>query len=156
MRKYLVISALTILLVFSTLSAVNANTFDYSATSNYHGIDTPLNANVIVTATTNDPSITQVTFLWRNAADQIIFTDVVPISSGSAQSTHQPDSIGDWGVQTLFQGPDGKTKEGIELVVQTRATSFNVVPEIPLLGTAGASIAMVLGLTYRMKRKQQK
>jgi len=153
MRKYLLISILAILCAFSTIAIVHAGVYDYNVTSNYHGIDAPLGANVVVTATTTDPTITQVTFLWKNAASQIKFTDVVPISGGSAQSTHQPDSTGDWGVQTFFQGPGGTTKEGVELTVAIRATSFNVVPEIPILGTAGASVGMLFGLTYVLKRK---
>ena len=40
--------------------------------------------------------------------------------------------------------------------VARRATSFNVIPEIPIIGTAGASIAMIAGFTYKMKRKPQK
>jgi hypothetical protein len=156
MRRYLIFSTLIALFAFSLMTVVHAPpTYTYEATSNYHGIDTPLYANVIVTASTTDPSIFQVTFLWKDAAENIMFTDVVPISGGSAQSTHQPDSIGDWGVQTFFQGPDGKTKEGVELVIKTRATSFNVIPEIPLIGTAGASIAMIGGLAFKLKRKNQ-
>jgi len=155
MRRYLIFSTLIVLFAFSLMAVVYAPPiYTYEATSNYHGIDAPLYANVIVTASTTDPSIFQVTFLWKDAAENLKFTDVVPISGGSAQSTHQPDSMGDWGVQTLFQGPDGKTKEGVELVVKTRATSFNVIPEVPIIGTAGASMAMVLGLVYRMKKKK--
>jgi hypothetical protein len=155
MRRYLIFSTLIVLFAFSLMAVVYAPpTYTYEATSNYHGIDAPLYANVIVTASTTDPSIFQVTFLWKDAAENLKFTDVVPISGGSAQSTHQPDSMGDWGVQTLFQGPDGKTKEGVELVVKTRAKSFNVIPEVPIIGTAGASMAMVLGLVYRMKKKK--
>ena len=155
MRKVLLISAVTLLFMFGAVMLVQGVS-NYSVTSNYHGVDTPVGANVIVTATTDDPTITQVTFIWRNGNGDLKFTDVVAISGGTAQSTHQPDSIGDWGVQALFQGPGGKTKEGISLVVAIRATSFNVIPEIPLLGTAGASIAMVTGLAYKMKRKPQK
>ena len=155
MRKVLLLGILGTLFVFSSIAIVNANpVYTYNVTSNYHGIDTPLGATVIVTATTTDPTITQVTFLWKNAAKEMEFTDVVTISGGSAQSSHQPDSMGDWGVQTLFQGPDGTTKQGIELTVKIRATSFNVIPEIPLLGAAGASIAMLFGFAYKMKRKQ--
>ena len=155
MRKYLIISTLVVVLfMFSLMTVAYAPpAYTYNVTSNYHGVDTPLNANVVVTATTSDPTITQVTFLWKDGGGNLRYTDVVTISAGSAQSTHQPNSIGDWGVQAFFQGPDGKTKEGIALTIQIRATSFNVIPELPVLGTAGASIAMVLGLAYKMKKK---
>ncbi|MCJ7762138.1 hypothetical protein MUP38_01630 [Candidatus Bathyarchaeota archaeon] len=39
--------------------------------------------------------------------------------------------------------------------VARKATSFFVVPETPLIGTAGASIAMFAGLAVKMKRKPQ-
>ena len=156
MRKALLVSAVTLLFMYGAVMLVYAAAYDYSVTSNYYGVVTPVGANVIVTATTDDPTITQVTFIWRNGNGDLKFTDIVPVSGGTAQSSHQPDSIGDWGVQALSQGPGGKTKEGISLVVEIRATSFNVIPEIPLLGTAGASIAMVTGLAYKMTRKPKK
>jgi hypothetical protein len=155
MRKSLLISAIAVLCVFAGVMTVYAKTYAYSVTSNYHGKETPLGATVIVTATTDDPTVFAVTFLWKNAAEEIKFTDVIPVSGGTAQSSHQPNSLGDWGVQALFQGPSGKTKQDVNLVVAIRATSFNVVPEIPLIGTAGASIAMFAGLAVQMKRKPQ-
>jgi hypothetical protein len=157
MRKYLTLGTLAVLFAFSLIAVAYATPeYTYLVTSNYHGVDTPLGADVTVTATTNDPTITQVTFLWKDAAKNLRFTDVVPVVDGTAQSTHQPDSVGDWGVQALFQGPDGTTKEGVDLVMGIRATSFFVIPEIPLLGTAGASVAMILGLAYMMKRRTLK
>jgi hypothetical protein len=155
MRKSLLISAIAVLCVFAGVMTVYAKTYAYGVTSNYHGKETPLGATVIVTATTDDPTVFAVTFLWKNAAEEIKFTDVIPVSGGTAQSSHQPNSLGDWGVQALFQGPSGKTKQDVNLVVAIRATSFNVVPEIPLIGTAGASIAMFAGLAVKMKRKPQ-
>ena len=47
-----------------------------------------------------------------------------------------------------------KQKKAIALTVQIKA-AFYVIPEIPLIGTADASIAIMLGLTiFRVKRKQ--
>ena len=148
----ILLSLIATVLAFS-FTAIAYAVSDYSVTSNFHGIDTPLGANVVVTATTTDTSVYQVTFLWKNAAKEIENTEVVLVSGGTAQSTYQPDSIGDWGVQVLFQGLDGTTKQGIEEVVAIRATSFNVIPEIPLLGTAGIAVAMALGLAYKTKEK---
>jgi hypothetical protein len=55
----------------------------------------------------------------------------------------------------LFQGPDGKTKEGIEEVVSIKATSFFVVPDIPVIGTLGATGAALLGLILFNARKKR-
>jgi hypothetical protein len=152
---YLTLCATVAFLALTFITTAHAVS-NYSVTSNFHGTDTPLGADVTVTATTNDATVYQVTFLWKDASKTVRFTDVVAVSGGIATSTHQPNSLGDWGVQALFQGPDGTTKEGIEEVVAIRATSFNVIPEIPLLGTAGISLAMVLGLAYKTKKKPTK
>jgi hypothetical protein len=156
MLKYILMSIAAIVFIFGFIAVAHAIPSEYSVTSNYHGIDTPLDANVVVTATTTDTSVYQVTFIWRDASQITRYTDVVPVSSGTAVSTHQPDSLGDWGVQALFQSPDGTTKEGITEVIVIRATSFNTIPEIPLLGTAGIAVAMILGLTYKTKKKPTK
>ena len=155
MRKYLMICAIAFMIVFGTVALVNAESYDYKVTSNFHGIDTPLGADVVVTATTNDPEVTQVTFLWKDASENIVYTDVVTVVGGTAESSNQPDSFGDWGVQALFQGPDGKTKQGVDLVVSIKATSFFVIPEIPLFATAGSLLAMFLALGFRMKREHR-
>jgi hypothetical protein len=153
-RKIIAVSVIAVLFVFSAMALVNAKTYEYKVTSNFHGIDAWPGADVVVTATTDDPGITQVTFLWKDGSENVKYTDVVAIVDGTAESSHQPDSTGDWGVQALFQGPDGKTKEGVDLVVSIKATSFFVIPEIPIFATAGTLLAMLLALGYKMKREQ--
>ena len=150
-KRHFGLAALMVLGILATVMLVSATPVNYNVTSNFHGIDTPLGANVIVTATTTDDSIYQVTFIWRDAADQIQFTDVVAVSGGQAQSSHQPDSLGDWGVQALFQGPTGTTKEGITEVVSIRATSFFVVPEYAFGGLLALG-ACFAGLIVFKKR----
>ena len=149
-KRYLELFALTVLALLATVMLVGA-TSDYTVTSNYHGIDVPLGATVVVTATTTDTTIQQVTFIWRDAANQIKFTDEVAVSGGQAQSSHQPDSVGDWGVQALFQGPTGTTKEGITEVVAIRSTSFFPVPEYALGGLLALG-ACFAGLIVFKKR----
>lgn len=140
----------------------------YAVTSNWHGIDVPPGSNVIVTAMTTDNTVYQVTFLWKNPAGHTVaaWTEVVTVyQDGStygsmpisyAQSANSPVDPGDWGVQALFQSPDGTTKQQIDEVIAIRATSFFVIPEIPIIGTAGAAIAMLLGLgLFATRRKKQ-
>lgn len=130
---FISIAAIALLLPLVSFQGVCAGS-GYSVTSNYHGIDAPLGATVTVTATTTDTKITQVTFIWRNAEEIEQWRETVPVTGGEAQSSGQPNSLGDWGVQALFQGPDGKTKQGVEEVVSIKATSFFVVPEYALGG----------------------
>jgi hypothetical protein len=171
MRKSILLSVLALAIVCSFATAVYAQvqalSTGYAITSNYHGIDVPLGSSVVVTAMTTDQSVYQVTFLWKDPTGQTADKEeVTPLFTNGtmcngkeihyAISENTVNTIGDWGVQALFQGPDGTTKEGITEVVKIRATSFNVIPEVPVIGTVGASIAMLLGLTYKMKRKPQK
>jgi len=153
-----------------------STTYRYEATSNFHGQDVPMLTPVTVTASTNDPSIERVFFRWREPPDgngdisfeetKDIQTDggAIPLEQGIsgagdlpyyAMSTHIPDMLGDWGVQTFFQSSDGTTKSGVPDTLKIRATSFNATPEIPL-GTIGATTVMILALAfYMIKQKKQ-
>jgi hypothetical protein len=137
----------------------------YDITSNWHGIDTPIGSTVIATAATTDNTVYNITFLWHQPITNLtVFTDVVPASfNGSmyiATSTHIILDVGDWGVQALFQSPTGTTKENVNNVTATRATSFNVitppnqVPEVPL-GPVIATTSMIaaFGVFYAFKRR---
>jgi hypothetical protein len=181
MRKIITFSVLALALAFSLAAVVYASSppitlsDGYEIITNYHGVDVMVGTPVTAIAMTIDPAVTQVTFLWKNPGSATMYTDVVPVytngttGSGSvkgtsytdvlvkfANATEIPDEIGDWGVQALFQDSGGKTIEGVENVLAIRARSFNVIPEIPVIGTLGASIAMVAGFAYKMKRKPQK
>lgn len=136
----------------------------YSVTSNWHGIDVPMGSEVNVTAMTTNSQVDKVTFIWKNPANQTIWSETVPVHSNGttyngkivyyASSIHTPQAMGDWGVQAKFYDQINFCHCSWDLKLATRATSFNVVPEIPLLGTAGAAAAMVLGLTlYKKKSK---
>ena len=136
----------------------------YAIDSNYHGIDVPPGSDVIVTAYTTDMEVYQVTFLWKYPNGTVAFGPEVddaavagdpydgsPVNTFS--STHSVDVMGDWGVQALFQSPDGMTKESIDYVVAIKATSFFVVPDFPMIGTVGSLGAMLLRLGLFMRRK---
>ena len=109
-------------------------------------------------------------FLWRAPSDglQRNYTDSTPTACGTyddkgviktvycfVDTYEDVGIIGDWGVQALFIGTGGTVKEQVDDVIAIRATSFNVIPEIPLLGTVGASIAMIGALGFKLKRKSQ-
>ena len=167
-KRRLLVALLAVTAAAILMGSVHAgNSLDsgYAATSNWHGIDAPLGSDVVVTALTTDATVYQVTFLWKNPGENLIWTDVVPVFSNGttydgeaisyALSTHAPQDLGDWGVQTLFQSPNGRIKQEVEEVIAIRATSFNVIPEIPILGSMGAVIAMLLGLgVFTTRRKK--
>jgi len=152
-------------MLFGVVYAGNSLGSGYAVTSDWHGKNVPPGTLVTVTAMTTDDTITQVTFLWKTPSGNTIFTDVDNTREVDGQfegkdiftfsSAHTQNVTGDWGVQALFQGPDGKTKEGIEEVVSIKATSFFVVPDIPVIGTLGATGAALLGLVLFNARKKR-
>jgi len=167
---YLVASIGLLLMIKAADAPLSTLGTGYAVTSDYHGIDLIVGTPVNVTALTLDSTITHVTFKWNapNGTEGVWIDTITPLltdgtgtwNNGTtatiryAYSIHNPDSIGDWGVKVLFQGPNGKTKENLDEVVQIRATSFNAVPEVPL-GTIAILIAMLgaLGVFAIKKRR---
>lgn len=163
-------------------SALNSG---YAITTNWHGIEVPLGKSVTAWAGTTDSNVEEVLFLWKRP-NNTTFAEVrvkvkgpyttpevpngVPeeisewaqnqkygnINVYYANNTQTPDTIGEWGVQALFIGKGGKAKMGVAMVIRIRATSLNVVPDLPVVGTAGAVATMLLGLGLfrHIKRRQ--
>ena len=172
-RRSLVVVAILFMLISSYITLAYATNNEgslasgYAVTSNYHGVDVPFGATVIVTAMTTDSRVDKVLFIWKNPAGQVMFTESKPVYTNGttfngklvkyATSTFTPNSIGDWGVQAKFYDRRSFLWWDSWVKLATRATSFNVIPEIPLLGTVGAAGAMLAGLAvFRTKRKPQK
>lgn len=122
----------------------------------------PHGAAVTFTAKTDDQRVTQVLFVWKDPTNQVKWEDTVNVYQNDAywyaDSTHTPDEHGAWTVEAYFNLiSDEPTRCAVTktITVETEVTFF-VVPEIPLLGTAGAMIAMLLGLAFIAKRKPKK
>jgi hypothetical protein len=141
----------------------------YAITSDFHGVDVPIGTEVTVTAGTLDTRVTQVTFRWHRPDESVAREVTVPVFTNGdtgqwnngtsalvryAVDSYSPDVLGDWGVQAFFQGSGGSTKAGIEDVIKIRATSFNVIPEVPV-GTIAILLSMfgAFGVFAVKKRK---
>lgn len=111
------------------------------------------------------PAATQVVFRW-NRPDGTHY-DVGPVALTLSVDTWDGKPIwdaydsqellvlGDWGVQALFLGPDGKLQGPNPYpIVKIRAISYHVVPEVPF-GTAITILCMLgaLGVVAIAKRK---
>lgn len=162
MRKRIVLPVLIISLaaLFSSFAAVaNATwpSYTYQLTSSHPGPFVPLGTTVTVTATTNDPRAYSVWFIWVSPSHEFS-SGYVLISGGSASSSHTLDEEGEWHVKAVFFDSFGCECFRFVYPVAWRCIKIvvNVIPEIPVVGTAGASIVMVLGLAYKMKRKSPK
>jgi len=154
----------------------------YAVTTNWHGQEVPFGETVTVWAGTNDTNVEKVLFRWKRP-DNSIFAEVTVSVFGPyltpnvpggvpkeisdwaqenqgkniyyANDTQLPDTIGDWGIQAFFIGPDGTTKSHVQDTIAIRGTSFNVIPDLPIVGTAGALVSMLLGLGMFLKKKKQ-
>ena len=166
MKKIVIIPivAIAFMLLGVAYAAYPSLASGYAVDSNYHGINGPIGSNVVVTAYTTDADVYQVTFLWKDPGGNTVSTDVdnPPTADGTYDSktvytftsNYSPDIVGDWGVQALFQSQDGTTKQSVEDVVSIKATSFFVIPDVPMLGTVGSLAAMLFGLSIFLKRKK--
>jgi phosphotransferase system HPr-like phosphotransfer protein len=175
-RKLALLSVLAMLFISSYVMLAYATDNEgslksgYAVTSNYHGINVPPNTAVTVTAMTTDRCVDVVKFIWKNPAGQVMFEEIKKVYSNGttfndngriklvyfANSTFTPDAMGDWGVQAKFIDVNGFCWCCCTKQIHRRATSFNVIPEVPVIGTVGASAAMFAGLGYKIKRKRQK
>jgi hypothetical protein len=147
----------TAVLLFCSAFIAYANASDgytYNLTS-ASGDAPQLNQPFIVTATTDNPNVGNIRFTWINPAGQTVFTETVSTtkidSNKVANSTCTINSLGDWTVKTEYMDFRNFIAFTYCNTVETR-TTFNVVPEVPLLGTAGIAIAMVAGFVFYKKR----
>ncbi len=123
----------------------------YNVTSN---IADPENVqpgtNIVITATT-DENFASAKFTWKNQAGITKLEETAPFTGTTTKTAVSDFVVNDGGVWTVtVYSNNGRLIGTYEYNVKV---GFNVVPEIPLLGTAGASIAMLAGFAYKMKRK---
>jgi hypothetical protein len=142
--KIILFVGLTLALLSGAVSLVCAVSYNYSLS---HSPDPAMpNTQVAVTFTTDDPTVTQVTFTWYTPDNTIAFTDgPKTVSGGSATSQYSPNIGGVWSVYVV----------GANVNKMTRVTivqDINIVPEIPIIGTAGAVVAMVGGFVYKNRK----
>jgi hypothetical protein len=164
----LVVLSLLIVSVSAQWSALNSG---YAVTTDYHGVDILPGTVVTATAGTTDANVRNVTFVWKYPNGTEAFIDPqVPVEFKGNYWTNNAGSfpiyeatssyrvvlpIGDWGVQAFFNGAGGHLQGQGSDTIKIRATSFNAVPDVPIVGTAGAVAAMFLGLGLFLKRKKR-
>lgn len=151
----------------------------YAVTTNWHGQEVPIGQSVTAWAGTTNQKVYQVEFLWKNQTGHIVFavnvTNIVSYTTPEypagapeeisewatnktgitvyyVNNTQIPNSIGEWGVQARFYASGGHICGQGSDIIKIRSTSFNVIPDAPVVGTAGIIVAMFLGF-YLFKRK---
>ena len=102
------------------------------------------------------PEATQVAFRWIRPDGSNWTVGPFPLTNSSdtwdgkwifdAYNTKTLDMLGDWGVQALFCGPDGKELPISPCpTVNIKAISWHVIPEVPL-GTIMSLLGMLGGI----------
>jgi hypothetical protein len=120
-----------------------------------------INQPWVFRASTDDPNVKQVLFTWYYPypSGSAVRTQLVTVGSPFID-TLVPDQAGWWYITADFQDANGgsvySTNHLEDVGPYDVGPPQNLVPEVPVLGTVGASAAMALGLAYRMKRKAQR
>lgn len=164
----------------------NALNSGYAVTTNWHGEVVPIGESVTAWAGTNNTEVYKVEFKWKNETEHVVFdenvTNLVQYTTPSyppdvpqeiikwatdpkyagatikyANNTQIPDALGNWSVQVFFYAPGGNLRGQGSDIIRIKATSFHVIPDVLVVGTAGAMVAMLLGFGFfglRRKRVQ--
>jgi hypothetical protein len=143
-----------IVLALALTISLSAMVFaSYNVTSNL--VD-PYNVapgtNVVITAQT-DESFVDAKFTWKNQAGVVKLEETIAFT-GDPKTAVSDFVVNDGGIwRVSVYSDNGQLIGTCEYTVKV---GFNVIPELPIIGTAGASIAMLSGLAYRMRKKNQK
>ena len=158
-RKIIVISTLTVALFLTVIATASA-----TYTFKYYRLECPTDdvdvfSDVTIIAKTNDWRVDEVTFYWFSPAGLEFVDGPIEVNwvggEWIASSTYEVDVLGEWTVKAKFQGGED-TCWWSDDVCKIKCCRFNVIPEVPLLGTIGASVAMMSGFAFKIKRKPKK
>ncbi len=130
------------LLVVAGLIAINIFPAA-SATSIFYSVEispdpADIGDTVTATATTNDPSVTDVRFRWFKPGLDVIHKDFNDPEASFTDSI-TVDEIGDWGLKVFFKDESGD----ILVKIATFKVTFLVVPEFP--GGSLLAVAAIFG-----------
>jgi len=120
---------------------------------------------VTAIAETDNKRVTHVTFVWVKPFDGIKKIETVQVYSEDslkkAESKFNPDTPGSWWVFALFeQRNTGSCKCGWLFAMRWVCCACfkvrQVIPDFPVVGTAGAMTTMFAGLGLLLNKKRQK
>lgn len=176
----LIASALAMGTVFAEWAAITSG---YAVTTKWHGVDVSPGEEVTAWAGTTDSSVTKVKFIWLDPSENEVSSQTVDVFGPYTTPTVPPDAIpeivewanknegetiyyatsdpfpipdllGDWAVKAYFQRP-GADPPPEEECVMVRATSYNVIPEVPIVGTIGAAAVILLSIGFFTLRNRK-
>ncbi|MCW4030293.1 MAG: hypothetical protein NWE92_11675 [Candidatus Bathyarchaeota archaeon] len=160
-----IILALALLATFCLISVAAASTPDphfYSVDKTSPVDPVKLGDSVVITATTDNPKVNRVEFKWWAPGSPLDgladYSEVDITPADGFTSSHIVNKPGEWTMTANFTNvqASGEYKyiwSGDAVWTVTKDGNFFVVAEYPLIGAAGASIAMMFGLLV-FKRKE--
>ena len=164
MRKFMTVLAILLILFAGGYVELSKAAYSYGATQITNSM---LNEPWTIEATTDNSDVKQVTFTFycpptsSSDPDQVI--EVIATGNSPFYGTIYPDKPGEWRVFINFQDKNGGSLSSTWHYETLDSYSFrdripfhNVIPEIPVLGTGGAIIAMLMALIIVKKRNQAK
>jgi len=158
-------------LVLTTGAIAEENTLDsgYYATTNYGDDPIPSGEPVTVTAQTINPKVFFIVFRWYAPDGELARLRIRLVKSDGetwtntsgtyiiyfAEDTYTPGIPGHWRIEVVFWGINYDFIYCFCLRrFAVRKTSFNVVPEIPVLGSVGSATAMFASFFIYKKKKK--
>lgn len=152
MRKSCLVGLLVSLVVMSWIPLAFGLTYDVQQLT-----QSLKDAPWVFKATTDDPTVTTVVFTWYYpGVNGQVFSKQAIAGQFTFVASIIPDQFGEWYLTIDFLAGDGTPKNAynhLETITEQGYIPPPVVPEIPLLGTVGAVVAMLLGFTFYAKRK---
>lgn len=171
--KYFAITILifAISLFVSRAYAQNSLASGYRITTDHHGTNVILGEKVTAWADTTDLTTDKVLFAWKwedgeaimrtfeNETFDVWYTYGVPgVEDGTPvrrfTDSYAPDIIGNWSVKATFINAFGQTPASENDSFPVRATSFHVIPEVPL-GTIAIILTMFASMGFFTIRKRK-
>jgi hypothetical protein len=108
-----------------------------------------------VTATTDDPNVRRVEFFWESPTWQCTY-NAEDIVDGTAVSSAVVNEYGTWRVYIHFNDENGEDQCKLEQLgvnyLEITVVRINHTPEIPIIGTFGALIAMLAGVAFKIRK----
>lgn len=141
----------------------------YRVTTDHHGTDVLIGEAVTAWADTTYATVATVNFTWILEGTVMRTVNVTSKTEWNASGvpgvdddtrvyrftdSYVPDEIGDWAVKAIFYNSFGQTMASDNDSFPVRATSMNVIPEVPW-GTIAIILTMFGALVFFAIRKEK-
>ncbi len=166
--KAKILTLLVLVALFASLvtvvTAADPNTYTITRTSPTGSVQ--VGSTVTVTAQTTNSKVNTVVFTWYAPGDYpngpVTYTSTDSTPNDGFTSTFVVNTLGQWNVNATFENIQTLNGGSIQKYIYSNPSelsltvnaNFFVLPEYPLIGTAGVGIAMLLALIVFRKTRE--